>query len=323
MKRFVIILSLSVLSGAAAHAQKPSAPDKNKQPALVLPPVVITPRVAKPEPSQELPHKKNHPSLNTAPAPAPLLTETYRIGPGDVLDVRLLNFSSRQSSLFTVQPDGNIVYPYLSEPVKVEGLTAEEVAARLNSLIKIFDKPQAVVTVRRYASHTVNVTGLAAKTGPQSLQREAVPLFVVLALVQPAPEAQRAVIMRAGKPVAEIALSDTAAHSFLLQAGDEISLRLPAPAPVAPPKPKEFFYVIGTVHTPGEREFRAGMTLTQAIFAAGGLSKQGKDAKIRLLRQGADGRLMLYEYNLKRISQGKDPDPSLRAGDRLEVAGKD
>jgi polysaccharide export outer membrane protein len=326
MKRlFIAIIAVFAWGLATANAQNAASPAKENQapPAVVLPPVIVP--VSGPKtsatPETEAGADKNHSSAAAAPKPAaPLpLTETYRIGPGDILDIRLLNFASRQSSLFTVQADGKLAYSYLNEPVIVVGLTAEETAARLNALIKVFDQPQTVVTVRHFASHTVTIAGLAAKAGPLALRREAVPFFTLLPLIQPLPEAQRAVIERNGKPVREIALDNAQEAEFLLEAGDQINF-LTAP-PVAPVK-KEYFFIIGTVNTPGQKEFHQGLTLTQAIFAAGGLSK-GKEGKARLLRQTADGRLAATEYNLKRIGQGKDPDPTLEAGDRLEVFGKD
>ena len=40
----------------------------------------------------------------------------------------------------------------------------------------------------------------------------------------------------------------------------------------------------------------------------------------KISRQGADGRLAATEYNLKQIEAGKDPDPVLQPGDRLDVS---
>lgn len=273
---------------------------------------------------------RNHASLplNAAPtttlaalaAPKAVpLTDTYRVGPGDVLDIRLLNFSSGQSSLFTILPDGRLEYPYVSDLVNVQGLTTEEIAARLNALIKVFDKPQTVVNVRSYGSHVIMVTGLTANPGPQSLQREAIPLYALLTLIQPKPEADSVVLVRPGQPEQVFKLAQPETLEVLVQPGDEVRVQA---APPAPPKASEFYYIIGTVNMPGQKDFHPGLTLTQALFAAGGLTKN-KDAKARLLRQGADGRLNVTEYNLKRISQGKDPDPALQVGDRLEVVGKE
>jgi hypothetical protein len=60
------------------------------------------------------------------------------------------------------------------------------------------------------------------------------------------------------------------------------------------------------------------LTLTQAVLASGGTTRFA-GSKVKVARQGADGKLVTTEYNLKQIEAGKIPDPVLQAGDRLEV----
>ena len=74
-------------------------------------------------------------------AAAPALTNIYRIGVGDVLDVQLLNNPTNKSTLYTVLDDGMIDYPLANGPIIVVGLTSGEVAARLRQQIKIFEAP--------------------------------------------------------------------------------------------------------------------------------------------------------------------------------------
>jgi len=156
------------------------------------------------------------------------------------------------------------------------------------------------------------VTGLARDPGTKALRREAVPLFVLLAEAQPRPEAARAIIMRPDGPTQTVDISDTSATSVLIYPNDVI--RLVGPLPANP----LYFYIVGQVATPGQRDFHSGMTLTQAIFAAGGTTKSAV-SKAKVMRQAADGRLITTEYDMKRISQGRDPDPPIEAGDRIEI----
>jgi protein involved in polysaccharide export with SLBB domain len=76
--------------------------------------------------------------------------------------------------------------------------------------------------------------------------------------------------------------------------------------------------VAGAVREPGQREFHGGLTLTQALLAAGGVTSQG-GAVVTLTRQASDGRLSTTRYVLAEIRSGKTPDPVLSPGDRLEV----
>ena len=250
-----------------------------------------------------------------APAPAAPLTSLYRIGVGDILDIRLLNHpDSRQSTLYTVLAGGLIEYPLIREHVAVSGLTTEELAAQLVAELRhrgIFERPQVRVSVREYSSHAVIVSGLVSDPGTKILRREAVPLYVVVAESQPRPEAGRAVVIsHATGKTTHVDLLDAAGMSMLVQQGDVISLTA---------RPPEFFYVGGEIASPGQKSFHMGLTLTQAVLASGGVTALA-GPKVKVLRQGADGKLVAAEYNLREIEGGQVPDPALHAGDRIEVS---
>ena len=246
-----------------------------------------------------------------APPPAP--ESIYRVGAGDVLDIRLLNAQSRESTLFTVMPGGLLEYPLVGEPLQVSGLTTDEIDARLTARIKIYENPQIVVSVRDYVSHSVIVAGLVNEPGTKVLRRDAMPLYVVLAEAQPRPEAGRATILRPGGQSFTVDLADTKATAMLVFPGDVITL-----AALPPPTP-QFLYIGGQVASPGQKDFHAGMTLTQAVLASGGVTRFA-GSKVKISRQGANGLLVSTEYNLKQIEAGKVPDPVLQPGDRLEVS---
>lgn len=257
------------------------------------------------------------PNTKAAPTlpPAPPLTTVYRIGVGDVLDIRILNQTdTRHSTLYTVLTGGVLEYPLLRNPLTVTGMTAEELAMHLIAELKhrgVYDRPQVRVSVRDYASHAVLVSGLVSDPGTKILRREAVPLYVVVAEAQPKPEAGRAVVTsHATGKTTSVDLTDAAAMGMLVQQGDVVNLvaRLP-----------EFFYIGGEVASPGQKDFHSGMTLTQGLLASGGVTRFAA-GRVKVSRQGADGRLVSKEYNLNEIEGGVIPDPPLLAGDRVEVA---
>ena len=252
-----------------------------------------------------------------AATPSEPLTSVYRIGVGDVLDIRLLNDKDpRQSTLYTVLAGGALDYPLLRDPITVAGMTADELAAQLIAELRhrgIFQHPQLRVSVREYASHAVLVSGLVGDPGTKILRREAIPLYVVVAEAQPKPEAGRAVVIsHATGKATTVDLNDAAGLNTLVQAGDVINL-------VA--RPPEFFYIGGEVGSPGQKEFHSAMTLTQALLASGGVTAQA-GAQVRVSRARADGRLVSAEYDLRQIEGGAVPDPVLQPGDRIEVPRK-
>jgi protein involved in polysaccharide export with SLBB domain len=258
------------------------------------------------------PVKNDNMNSRAATAARPLVaTATYNVGIGDVLDVRLFNASTRESTLFTVMKNGTLEYPLLNGPVSVVGLSTDEISRMLSSEIKVIRAPRIVVTVRDYASHAVVIGGLVDSPGRKVLRREAMPLFAVLAEALVRPEATAATILRNGKEGDALSLKDDQAMATLVMPGDIIKLS------GGPTAAKKFFYVGGEVGAPGEKAFREGMTLTQALLSAGGASPSGKTIKVA--RRNASGFLSTNEYNLRSIEDGKSADPVLEAGDRIEV----
>jgi protein involved in polysaccharide export with SLBB domain len=240
------------------------------------------------------------------------LTRIYHIGIGDVLDVRLGNEPGTQSTLFTVTPSGLLEHPILAAPLKVLGLTVEETTARLEADLKrraVNENPRVLVGVREYLSHAIIVSGLVKEPGTKLLRREAIPLYVVIADAQPAPEAGRATLNRHETGEALIVdLSKPTEMNLLVRSGDVITVQ---------EAPKQFFYVGGEVKAPGEKQFRAGLTLTQAILTAGGLNREAKQAHIA--RASDNGFLASTRYRLKDINTGKLVDPLIQPGDRVTI----
>ena len=129
------------------------------------------------------------------------LTGIYRIGVGDVLDIRLLNSSTPRSTLYTVLDGGLIDLAIAGGPIAVAGLTAEEVQALLVAELKrraVEQDARVSVGVRQYSSHSVVITGIVNSPGTKFLRREAVPLYVIMAEAQARSDAGRVTIIRQG-----------------------------------------------------------------------------------------------------------------------------
>lgn len=238
-------------------------------------------------------------------------TEIYRVGTGDVLDVRLLNSITNRSTLFTVIAGGLIDLPVAGGPIAVAGLTTDEIQSRIGAELSrraVEDGSRVSVGVRQYGSHTVTVTGLVATPGTRFLRREAVPLYVVLAESQLRNDAGRVVILRAGTPGQTLDLNDPSVLNTNVVQGDLITVT---------GRPQEFYYIAGRINYPGQKQFQAGITLLQAILAAGGTPRS--ENMIEISRAGADGRLITTRFSIKEIKSGKVEDPKLEAGDRIEV----
>jgi len=281
-------------------------------------------------PPPKPPDKVAAPSLyddanNTAAAPAPVvtppaaavpaeipLTKIYRVGPADVLDIRINDNGATQSTLFTITPAGFLEHPMLAEPLAAGGLTVDEISTRFESELKrraLIQDPKVLVAVRDYSSHTILVSGLVKESGPKILRREAIPLYVVVADAQPLPEAEHVTVVRnETSETFEADLAQANEMNLLVRAGDVVTLLAPV---------TQFIYLGGEVKLPGEKRYRRGLTLTQAINAAGGATPIGKEARVG--RDDGNGFLVVTRYKLKEIESGKIPDPLVKPGDRITI----
>ena len=240
------------------------------------------------------------------------LTKIYRVGPSDVLDIRMNDSGSQQSTLFTITSSGFVEHPMLGEPLEAGGLTVDEISSKFESELKrraLIDNPKVSVGVRDYASHMILVSGLVKDSGTKILRREAIPLYVVVADAQPLPEATRVTVVRnESNQTFEIDLAQSLDMNLLVRPGDVITLL---------PNMAQFVYVGGEVKLPGEKTYRRGLTLTQAILSAGGSTNKGKQA--RLGRDDGNGFLVINHFKLKDIESGKVQDPVVKPGDRIMI----
>lgn len=240
------------------------------------------------------------------------LSKVYRVGPGDVLDVRLTEDVSAAPGLFSITDAGLLELPGLSAPLSAAGLTVEELTARIADDLKQRSgttKPTVSVAIHEYVSHRILVSGLVKEPGTKILIREAIPLYVVVADAQPLAEAGRVSVLRNESNESYLVdLSAPAEMNLMIRPGDVVNVQA---------NPAQFFYVSGEVKLPGEKSFRAGLTLTQAIIAAGGVTTIAKQA--RLGRDNGKGFLVVNSYKLKDVDSGKIPDPVLQPGDRITI----
>ena len=240
------------------------------------------------------------------------LTRIYRVGPGDVLDVRINQSQPQQSTLFTVTPAGLLEHPLLAEPLNVSALTTDEIESRIQTDLKqraVIENPEVSVAVRDYASHSILVSGLVKESGTRFLRREAIPLYVVVADAQPLPEAAKVTVVRNElNQMFEVDLTKVADMNLLVRPGDVVNLQR---------NETLFIYVGGEVKAPGEKVFRPGLTLTQAIISAGGVTSKSKVAEIS--RNDDQGFLVKTSAKLKDIQTGKVMDPVIKAGDRIMI----
>lgn len=242
-------------------------------------------------------------------------TELYLIGAGDVLLISLKNAPTAVES-YAVRETGMIDFPLAEKDIHVAGLTVEEAQAEIAAWVKLYSDPKVEVRIREYASHKVSVSGFVDRPGQLSLQREAMPLYVVRAAAGADSRATKVTIRRAGGlKVENLDQNVAGSDNTLIFPGDAVEFTADGRANL--PRAVGYIYVSGSIGSGGQKEFLPGMTLLQAIMGAGGVQGNPKKASIR--RRSDTSALALLEYDLRSIRDRKTPDPRLEAGDRIEI----
>ena len=204
-----------------------------------------------------------------------------------------------------MQPDGTFTFPLVGR-VKGSDMTPAELEKKLGILLSrgFIRNPQVTVVVQEYRSKTVYVVGEVARPGPYPLSGRTT-LVEVLAKAGPTPNAgAEVVVVRPQQGVAvagpvlptEVAEGEEAPPDKPraevirvtvsdLQAGElEKNLVLqPNDTVYVPQAPKVF--VTGEVKNPGAYGWFPGMTTRQLISVAGGLTPDGSDGRLKVVRQ--------------------------------------
>src|SRR5205085_4117247 len=100
--------------------------------------------------------------------------DSYRIGPGDVLEVRVFNRPQLSRDSVRVDQRGAITMPMIDEQITAVCLTEAELAAEIAKLyLKYQRNPHVDVFIKEFNSRPVAVMGAVEKPGQFQLQRRA------------------------------------------------------------------------------------------------------------------------------------------------------
>lgn len=258
--------------------------------------------------------------------------DRYRIGPGDVLDIRF--FNRPQLSRETVRVDGRgmIRMPLVEGEIRAACLTESELSTEIASrYLKYYRNPHIDVFIKEYQSEPVAVIGAVHTPGRFQLQRK-VRLLELLAFANGPTE-------RAGRTiqVAHAATTSICDHpqsnseddatptfsSYKLNEtlkGDEQSNPFVRPGDIITLLDADQVYVVGNVFKPTAIPLKEPITVTRAIAMAGGTMRDTKTNRVRIVRQlpGTTTKTEIF-VDLKAIDKQQAEDIALQANDIVDV----
>ncbi len=242
----------------------------------------------------------------------------YRIGPGDVLEVKVWN-QPELSGEIRVQQNGTITLPIIGS-IKVDGLTESELTDLLKEKLKQYiRKPEVVLQVKEFAARKVYIVGEVKNPGMIPLLGETTLLQAVALAggVLPTAFLEGTYIIRKNKvyPVNlyRILIEGHAEENVYLRDGDIIFI---------PGVSFRRVFVLGEVAHPGEVILsRKNMTVAEAISEAGGIALGGLRDQVKIIRNWPDNPEM-YSVNMDALLSGEAVDASatiLKPGDIVYV----
>jgi polysaccharide biosynthesis/export protein len=217
----------------------------------------------------------------------------YRVGPQDVLGVTVYG-EPQLSGKIRVDNDGSFSFQYLDR-VKAEGLTTAEIEAALKAGLAdgYLRNPQVSVEVTEYRSQSVFVTGEVRLPNKYSLQGNLNLMDVLTLAGSVTPNAGNWVLITharhgasEGPAAAENASADVRVNLRDIQTGKAQNIRVQDGDTIFVPK-AERVWVVGHVRNAGGIFYEEGMTVFQAVAAAGGITEKGSNRfSIRRLVKG-------------------------------------
>jgi protein involved in polysaccharide export with SLBB domain len=258
----------------------------------------------------------------------------YKIGPGDILTIKMMEGQESKEYETVVRPDGRISYSFVDD-ILVSGYTAGEVDERLSVALKKYIKhPRIEVIVKGYNSKTVLLIGQINQydqrvSGPGQYNLKG--KTTLLDLISRAGGAvtgqefgnadlRRVEVMRGGRSYTvslyDVMFKGRSDQNIILDDGDIVTVpELPTYG--------ERVYVLGEVASQGIYRLKDAHDLLAALSIAGGTTRIAVDSDVKIIRgylENPDKPIILsanYDQILKRGDV--DQNITLKDGDVVYV----
>ncbi len=253
--------------------------------------------------------------------------ERYRIGPGDVLDIRVFN-RPQLSREARVDSNGVIQMPLLEGDIKAACLTENELAQEIaKRYLKYQRNPYVNVFVKEYSSTPVAVIGSVEKPGRFQLTRR-VRLLELLAFAGGPTEKAGGKIQIAHTGAVSLCESQKSTESnifdfYPLQAamrGSKDANPYIQPGDIVSIAEADQAYVVGNVNKPQAVSLKDPVTVSRAIAMAGGTLRATKMSAVKIIRSSEGSTTKeVIPVDLVAIQKQRAQDILLLPNDVIEV----
>jgi polysaccharide export outer membrane protein len=262
------------------------------------------------------------PSSNaSSPAGAPAMTpaagqsmlypgEDFHLAPGDLIAVGVFMQADYQATV-RVDLDGNIKLPFIGS-VNVKDLTVRATQALIADRLRageFYKDPEVTVQVLDTVNGSVIITGELRQIVPVSTERSLKEVLLIAGGL-PASTSHTIKIVRPGLP-----------NPIVVDLGTDLASSTTANIPVYPHDIIQItrasvVYVLGAFSRQNAvpLDQASPLTLLQVVALSGGIGFEGKYDDLRLIRTvGTDRKVV--KVDIKKVRDGKAPDPVLQAND--------
>ncbi|MDB1108268.1 hypothetical protein PsexTeo8_25450 [Pseudomonas extremaustralis] len=251
--------------------------------------IPITPKLLAMDAATQVPYSIAPELLNYKPAP-------YLIGANDALYITVWDHpeltapSGPQQQIDAngrlVNPDGNLFYPYVGEVV-AKGRTLAALRVEITEKLRQYiDSPQVDISILRFASQRVVVTGAVVKAGPVPITTT--PMSVMEAVAASGIDSNNAdlsnlTLTRGGKryilDLDTLNMEQSRLNDVYLKDGDQLYL---------PYNDRKRIYVMGEVMQPRALTFKTrSMNLSDVLGSVGGMNQNTANADAIYVIRGA------------------------------------
>lgn len=276
------------------------------------------------------------PSYSQPPSVDTQGIKNYLLGPGDVLDVRVL-FQSDLNAMVEVDSDGNIAsLPFLESPIPAKCRNEKEVQKDIaKAFAKYLKNPQVSVRItERKSRPPATITG-AVKQPSRVLMQRRVRLNELIATAEGISERASGMIQilhteplmcpGPGEEALGMPFPEDKAPMELVKIAD-LKMGKPEANPII--RPGDFIvvaeadpiYITGSVLAPQIVYLTDNLMLSRALAIAGGTTKEAKTSDVRIyrLKPGAPAPEVI-PVDYAAIKKNQKPDVALQAFDQIEV----